>query len=124
MTTLTENDVTFKKEVVSVEVADVGDLTDVVRQVYWRYVAEWTHSSGEVIRAKTYITTDLPDPNPETYIAYDSLDSDTVMSFITISPEDEAVCKETALNWLNDMLVGADEPEDIEPEVRETRSWI
>ena len=124
MTTLTENDVTFKKEIVSVEVANVGDLTDVVRQVYWRYVAEWTNPDGDVIRAKTYINQVLNDPDQSNFVTYDSLNADTLFSFFTILPEDEQIYKETVLAWLNDQVIGIEEVEEPVEEVRETRSWI
>ena len=125
MTTLTENDVTFTKEIVSVEVANVGDLTDVVRSIYWRYVAEWTHSSGEVIKGKTYATQGLASPDASTFVAYDDLTSDNLFNFFTLEAEDEQRMKDTALHHLNDIVISIDDPvEEPEPEVTETRSWI
>lgn len=87
---ITHDQVTFKKQLVAVQVEPIAGLGDAVRQINWRLTCTLTTPpTPDVWIWKLYINTDLELPDSQSFIAYEELDADTIMSWLALTAEQE-----------------------------------
>ena len=107
----------FQIEIVAVSTVNTDTFENLIKQVSWRMTA-----TKDGLRGKYYVNTDLPDPG-DTFIAYDDLTADDIISFLNLSAEDIEYYEDKALIEINGNLpVEVSEPVDLSS--AEVRSWI
>lgn len=118
---LTKDQVTFSKELVAVQVEQLQELSNVIRQVNWRLNCLWTNpETDEVWRWKLYINTDLEIPNSSSFIDYDDLDSETIMSWVVLTEEKENDYKSRCLSQFSNHITAA---LDIQTQNQPDNNW-
>jgi hypothetical protein len=127
--TLTRNQVTFKKELVAVQVETVAGLGDAVRQINWRLTCTLTTPpTAETWLWKLYINTDLGLSGAQNFIAYEDLDADTIMSWLALTAEEETAYEDRCLKQFSDHVSAslANRQQSAEPDYSnfENRRWI
>ena len=124
---LTKDYVTFNKELVAVQVEQLINLSNVVRQVNWRVNCVWVNpNTQETWRWKLYINTDISTPNPESFISYEDLTSETIMSWLNLTTEQETSYENTCLEQFNQHVSAALANNEIPqvPHNWQGRQWI